>query len=78
VWLTAGVALGVGMAVPHTMFGTAARVIVAIGGIASGTAAYAFVYNIWRTIDGAPARRIAASNMESPPTVSVLRRASSR
>ena len=62
---------------PHTMFGTLARVIVAAGGIVSAAAAYAFVYNIWRTIDGTVGRA-ALRTVESPPMVSVLRRMTSR
>jgi cbb3-type cytochrome oxidase subunit 1 len=63
---------------PHTMFGAPARVIVAAGGIVSAAAAYAFVYNIWRTIDGVSPQPRAASTPQPMPTVSMLRRASSR
>ena len=45
---------------PHTAYGTPGRVVVAAGGLLSAGAAYAFIYNIWRTIDGTPARRIAS------------------
>ena len=38
---------------------------------------FAFVYNIWRTIDGTVARA-AVRTVELPPTVSVLRRMTSR
>jgi len=42
---------------PHTTFGTPARVVVATGGLLSAGAAYAFIYNLWRTIDGPRGRR---------------------
>jgi hypothetical protein len=49
---TAGFAL-----MPNTSYGTPARVIVAAGGLMSAGAAYAFIYNLWRTIDGRPQLR---------------------
>jgi cbb3-type cytochrome oxidase subunit 1 len=63
---------------PHTLFGTLARVIVAAGGIVSAAAAYVFVYNIWRTIDGVPPRQRATTTPPDTATLPVLRRASSR
>jgi hypothetical protein len=63
---------------PHTLFGTLARVIVAAGGIVSAAAAYVFVYNIRRTIDGVPPRQRATTNPPDTATLPVLRRASSR
>ena len=62
-WLAnGGLALFVfGLALlPNTMYSTTARVIVAAGGLLSGTASYVFVYNIWRTIDGPSSRRAAS------------------
>ena len=60
---------------PHTMFGTPARFVVAAGGILSAAGAYIFVYNIWRTIDGpVPAR--AATPAVPPPAAVPLRRRS--
>jgi cytochrome c oxidase cbb3-type subunit 1 len=62
-WLVnAGLALFVVglMLLPNTMYGTPARVIVGAGGVLSGVGAYLFVFNIWRTIDGA--------SMAAPPT----------
>lgn len=67
-WWLANVGLAVfvtGLAMlPDTAFGAAARVVVAAGGLVAATAAYVFVYNIWRTIDGHPAARRASSRVQ--------------
>ena len=76
-WLAnVGLALFVvGLALlPRTMYATPARVIVAGGGILSAVAAYIFVYNIWRTIDGTADRRIRTSEAAGSASVTVLRR----
>src|SRR5262252_6238605 len=54
---------------PHTAFGTPARVVVAVGGILSAAASYAFVYNLWRTIDGRRARKSVAAEAAEPAVV---------
>ena len=75
-WLAnSGLALFVlGLALrPNTMYSTPARIIVGAGGLLSGTAAYLFVYNIWRTIDGPASRRPARGGAE-PAAVTALRR----
>ena len=61
-WLAAGVSLGLAMAIhprftghqlhSRPMFATLARVLLGLGGGLSATAAYQFVYDMWRTIDG--------------------------
>jgi cbb3-type cytochrome oxidase subunit 1 len=58
---------------PHTAFGTPARVVVAVGGILSAAASYAFVYNLWRTIDGPRGRRTLAAETPAPPVVPLRR-----
>jgi len=60
---------------PHTMFGTPGRFVVAAGGLLSAAAAYVFVYNIWRTIDGADAGRVPARANATPVSVPIQRRA---
>ena len=75
-WLAnGGLALFVAglLTLPHTAFGTPARVVVAVGGILSAAASYAFVYNLWRTIDG-PRRRSASVADAPAPAVVALRR----
>ena len=59
---------------PNTMYSTPARVIVGAGGLLSGTAAYLFVYNIWRTINGPPRRRPVPATGTEPAAVTVLHR----
>jgi cbb3-type cytochrome oxidase subunit 1 len=59
---------------PATRYATPARIVVAAGGLLSGLAAYAFVYNTWRTIDGPPRRRTDTSVMAAPAEVTALRR----
>ena len=76
-WLAnGGLALFVlGLALlPTTMYSTPARIIVGAGGLLSGAAAYVFVYNIWRTIDGPPDRRSAAHVGTEPAVVTALHR----
>jgi cbb3-type cytochrome oxidase subunit 1 len=77
-WWLANVGLAlfvVGLALlPRTMYATPARVIVAAGGLLSAAAAYIFVYNVWRTIDGTTDRRARASEVVGPASVTVLRR----
>lgn len=60
------------MALPHSTYGTAARAIVACGGVFSAVGAYVFVYNLWRTIDGK--RRSAERPADVSPPVVALRR----
>jgi cbb3-type cytochrome oxidase subunit 1 len=62
---------------PGARSATVARSIVAIGGLLSGLAAYVFVYNIWRTIDGPTVRRDTSSPARTEPaSVTMLRRRS--
>jgi cytochrome c oxidase cbb3-type subunit 1 len=81
-WWLANIGLALFVAgfvlLPHTMFGTPARIVVASGGLISAAAAYIFVYNIWRTIDGAAARTNAARATVAPPSVPLQRRATSK
>jgi len=58
---------------PHTAFGTPARVVVAIGGVLSAAASYAFVYNLWRTIDGPRGRRSPPAEAPAPAVVPLRR-----
>ena len=76
-WLAnGGLALFVaGLALlPNTMYSTPARIVVGVGGILSAAAAYLFVYNIWRTIDGRASRRSATSAETAPAAVTALQR----
>ena len=59
---------------PNTMYSTPARVVVGAGGLLSGTAAYLFVYNIWRTIDGPARRRSVPRTGTEPAAVTALQR----
>jgi|SRR5690349_6667524 len=59
---------------PHAMFATRARVLVGVGGVLSAAAAYLFVYNIWRTIDGAPKTSAAPVKAANSTPVIALRR----
>jgi cbb3-type cytochrome oxidase subunit 1 len=59
---------------PNTMYSTPARIVVGAGGLLSGTAAYLFVYNMWRTIDGPARRRPVPGTGTEPATVTVLHR----
>lgn len=63
---------------PQTMYATPARIVVGAGGLISALAAYAFVYNIWRTIDGTPQRRAATPAASAAPPVVPLRRQSAK
>jgi cbb3-type cytochrome oxidase subunit 1 len=80
-WLAnGGLALFVvGLALlPNTLYSTPARIIVGVGGILSAAAAYLFVYNIWRTIDGRAGRRPAArAGTELAAVTALQRRAAS-
>jgi len=71
----AGLALFVAgfVMLPHTAFGTPGRVVVAVGGILSAAASYAFVYNVWRTIDGPRGRRAPAVDAPAPAVVALRR-----
>jgi cbb3-type cytochrome oxidase subunit 1 len=62
---------------PAAMYGTRARIVVAAGGLLSGTGAYAFVYNIWRTIDGRIDRRTRQRDVITSDSITVLRRRTS-
>jgi cbb3-type cytochrome oxidase subunit 1 len=77
-WWLANVGLALFVAglalLPRTMYATPARVIVAAGGLLSAAAAYIFVYNVWRTIDGTTDRGTRASEAAGPASVTVLRR----
>ena len=80
-WWLANGGLGVFVAgyvmLPNTAFGALARVVVAVGGILSAAASYAFVYNLWRTIDGPRGRKHSAGEAPAPTAVP-LRRAAAR
>jgi cbb3-type cytochrome oxidase subunit 1 len=61
---------------PHMAFGPAARGIVAAGGVLSAGAAYVFVYNIWRTIDGNATGETGREKTAIPLAQAVLKRPS--
>ena len=63
---------------PQTMYATPARIVVGAGGLVSALAAYAFAYNIWRTIDGTPERRAATPAASAASPVVPLRRQSAK
>ena len=69
VLFVAGLAL-----LPATMYAMPARIVVAAGGLLSGLAAYTFVYNMWRTIDGPARRRTDTSEVTASTEVTALRR----
>jgi len=69
VLFVAGLAL-----LPATMYARPARIVVAAGGLLSGLAAYTFVYNMWRTIDGPARRRTDTSEVTASTEVTALRR----
>ena len=69
--------VGLGL-LPQTMFGAPARIMVGAGGLMSGAAAYVFVVNIWRTIDGRPDRREAAHDIVAASPVVPIRRSSAK
>jgi cbb3-type cytochrome oxidase subunit 1 len=77
-WWLANVGLATFVAgfiwLPQAMFATRARVLVGVGGVLSAAAAYLFVYNIWRTIDGAPKKPAAIVKAVSSTPVVALRR----
>jgi cbb3-type cytochrome oxidase subunit 1 len=69
-WLAnAGLALFVTgfVLLPNTSFGAPARMVVATGGLLSAAAAYVFIYNLWRTIDGRPQKRSAIPTAAAQP-----------
>ena len=59
---------------PHAAFGTPASVLLAAGGTLSASSAYAFIYNLWRTIDGNAPSRAPARAASAPATSPVLHR----
>ena len=59
---------------PATIYAMPARIVVAAGGLLSGLAAYAFVYNMWRTIDGPARRRTDTSEVTASTEVTAVRR----
>jgi len=59
---------------PATIYAMPARIVVAAGGLLSGLAAYAFVYNMWRTIDGPARRRTDTSEVTASSEVTAVRR----
>ena len=61
---------------PHAAFGTPSGVLLAAGGAMSAASAYAFIYNLWRTIDGNPPSRAPARGASAPVAQSVLHRLS--
>lgn len=63
------------MLLPHTTFGGGSRVVLATGGTLSAVAAYIFVYNVWRTIDGRHAKPGRAPDVGGGAVQAVLRRA---
>jgi cbb3-type cytochrome oxidase subunit 1 len=62
---------------PRMAFGTPARVVVAVGGVLSAAAAYAFIYNLWRTIDGTPRRHVRTEQVVPVVQASAGRRSTS-
>ncbi len=50
---------------PH--YTAASRALLAVGAGAAGVGAFLFIYNIWRTIDGAPQPRRAQSGLRELP-----------
>jgi cbb3-type cytochrome oxidase subunit 1 len=63
---------------PNTMFATPARAVVALGGLLSAAGAYAFVYNLWRTIGPLRTQLAAPLGGAGAPSVVTLRRAAGR
>ena len=59
---------------PNTSFGMPARIVVAVGGLLAAAAAYVFIYNLWRTIDGRPQPRSAIPAATAAPPRTGLRR----
>ena len=59
---------------PNAMYAMPARVTVGLGGVLSVAAAYLFVYNIWRTIDGMPKPSAAPVKAAGSTPVVALRR----
>jgi cbb3-type cytochrome oxidase subunit 1 len=78
-WLAnAGLALFVTgfLLLPRTTSGGVGRAVLAAGGTLSALAAYIFVYNVWRTIDGRKPKRSGAAQVPEPTVQAVLRRSS--
>ena len=61
---------------PQTTLGGLSRGVLATGGALSAMAAYIFVYNVWRTIDGRRAKPIVTADVSGPAVQAVLRRSS--
>ena len=59
---------------PHAAFSTPGSVLLAAGGALSASSAYAFIYNLWRTIDGDARSRVPARTAPAPATSPVLHR----
>lgn len=72
----------VGLAVMATGFTLRARgaldlatAVIAIGGVSSASAAYGFVYNLWRTIDGPRRRPSQATGTDMVVSITSRRKA---
>jgi hypothetical protein len=61
---------------PHAAFGTPAGVLLGAGCAMSAASAYAFIYNLWRTIDGNAPSRAPARVASAPVAQPVLHRLS--
>jgi cbb3-type cytochrome oxidase subunit 1 len=61
---------------PHASFGSLASALLAAGGALSAAAAYAFIYNLWRTIDGDTRHRAPDRAAPAPAASPVLHRLS--
>jgi cytochrome c oxidase cbb3-type subunit 1 len=80
-WLAnAGLTLFVAgfMALPHAALDGYSRAILATGGTLSAVAAYIFVYNVWRTIDGRKPTRVETPQASGGALQPLLRRSSAR
>jgi cbb3-type cytochrome oxidase subunit 1 len=61
-WLSnAGLVLMAGGFAARPYADGATLIALSMGGVASAAGAYAFIYNLWRTIDGSAAARLAAT-----------------
>jgi cbb3-type cytochrome oxidase subunit 1 len=63
---------------PRTALGGVSRVVLATGGILSAMAAYSFVYNMWRTIDGGKPKHVGSPEAPDRTVHPLLRRSSAR
>jgi len=61
---------------PHVALGMPVRILLAAGGTMSAASAYAFIYNLWRTIDGKAPSRASVRGTSAPATAPVLHRLS--